>query len=97
MGYRGSLPPENGAHRPEAQESESKPRSTWYESPRLGLWIFANQLHSTDVLVVQLKKAELNDLAQKTRLIINCVGPYNLYSSPVVEACAINGTHYLDV
>lgn len=39
----------------------------------------------------------MNELAQKTRLIINCVGPYHLYSSPVVEACAANGTHYLDV
>lgn len=29
--------------------------------------------------------------------MINTVGPYHLYSSPVVEACAKNGTHYLDV
>ena len=28
--------------------------------------------------------------------MINTVGPYHLYSSPVVEACAKNGTHYLD-
>ena len=34
---------------------------------------------------------------KKTRLLINTVGPYHLYSSPVVEACAENGTHYLDV
>ncbi|CAG8948208.1 unnamed protein product [Penicillium salamii] len=49
-----------------------------------------------DVLVVQLNSSELNELAQKTRLIINCVGPYHLYSTPVVEACAVNGTHYVD-
>ncbi|CAI7569200.1 unnamed protein product [Penicillium bialowiezense] len=49
-----------------------------------------------DVLVVQLNSSELNELAQKTRLIINCVGPYHLYSTPVVEACATNGTHYVD-
>ncbi|CAG7932398.1 unnamed protein product [Penicillium olsonii] len=49
-----------------------------------------------DVLVVQLNSGELNELAQKTRLIINCVGPYHLYSTPVVEACAVNGTHYVD-
>ncbi|KAJ5894739.1 hypothetical protein N7495_006430 [Penicillium taxi] len=49
------------------------------------------------VLVVQMNDTELNELAQKTRLIINCVGPYHLYSTPVVEACANNGTHYLDV
>lgn len=50
----------------------------------------------TDVLVVQLNATELNELAQKTRLIINCVGPYHLYSTPVVEACAAHGTHYVD-
>ncbi|CAL5873201.1 uncharacterized protein PFLUO_LOCUS7470 [Penicillium psychrofluorescens] len=49
-----------------------------------------------DTLVVQLTSSELKELAQKTRLIINCVGPYHLYSTPVVEACAANGTHYVD-
>ena len=46
--------------------------------------------------MAQLNSRELNELAQKTRLIINCVGPYHLYSTPVVEACATNGTHYVD-
>lgn len=55
------------------------------------IWVFA------DVLPVQLNPTELKELAQKTKLIINCIGPYHLYSSPVVEACANNGTHYLDV
>ncbi|KAJ5468979.1 Saccharopine dehydrogenase / Homospermidine synthase [Penicillium sp. IBT 31633x] len=49
-----------------------------------------------DVLVVHLNSTELNELALKTRLVINCVGPYHLYSTPVVEACAANGTHYVD-
>ncbi|KAF3384993.1 putative trans-acting enoyl reductase [Penicillium rolfsii] len=49
-----------------------------------------------DVLTVQLNATELNELAQKTRLIINCVGPYHLYSTPVVEACAAHATHYVD-
>ncbi|KKK13506.1 hypothetical protein ARAM_003521 [Aspergillus rambellii] len=49
------------------------------------------------LLAVQLTQAELNPLALRTKLIINCVGPYQLYSSPVVEACARNGTHYVDI
>jgi short subunit dehydrogenase-like uncharacterized protein len=53
-------------------------------------------IREIDVLVVQLNPTELNELAQKTRLVINCVGPYHLYSTPVVEACAVNGTHYVD-
>ncbi|PLB37020.1 uncharacterized protein BDW47DRAFT_44824 [Aspergillus candidus] len=49
------------------------------------------------VLAVQLNGPELQALAQRTRLIINAVGPYHLYSTPVVEACASSGTHYVDV
>ena len=47
--------------------------------------------------VASLDPEDLNTLVNKTRLLINTIGPYHLYSSPVVEACAKNGTHYLDV
>ncbi|RJE21762.1 saccharopine dehydrogenase [Aspergillus sclerotialis] len=50
-----------------------------------------------EILTVQINKEELTPLAQRTKLILNCVGPYHLYSTPVVEVCAVNGTHYLDV
>ncbi|EEH35521.1 hypothetical protein PAAG_06568 [Paracoccidioides lutzii Pb01] len=50
-----------------------------------------------EIVPVQLQAEELNPLAERTRVLINCVGPYHLYSTPVVEACANNGTHYLDV
>lgn len=50
-----------------------------------------------DVLSVNLNQEELNKLAKSTRILLNCVGPYHLYSTPVVAACAENGTHYLDV
>lgn len=50
-----------------------------------------------DVLSVNLNEEELNKLAKKTRVLLNCVGPYHLYSTPVVATCAENGTHYLDV
>ncbi|KAF2497744.1 hypothetical protein BU16DRAFT_457530 [Lophium mytilinum] len=45
----------------------------------------------------ELNKADLDKLVKKTRLIITTVGPYAKYGEPVVEACANNGTHYLDV
>ncbi len=51
---------------------------------------------SPDVAVCSLELAELEALAKQTRLIINTVGPYHLYGTPVVEACAKNGTHYVD-
>ena len=47
--------------------------------------------------IVNLNVDELNVLVQKTRVVINAIGPYCLYSSPVVESCAKNGIHYLDV
>ncbi|KAE8395763.1 Saccharopine dehydrogenase-domain-containing protein [Aspergillus alliaceus] len=49
------------------------------------------------ILAVQLIREELHSLARKTRVLLNCIGPYHLYSTPIVEACASNGTHYLDV
>lgn len=45
---------------------------------------------------MELKKDQLDGLAQKTRLIITTVGPYMFYGEPVLAACAENGTHYLD-
>lgn len=45
---------------------------------------------------MQLQRGELDTLARKTKLIISTVGPFMHYGTPVVEACAINGTHYVD-
>lgn len=52
---------------------------------------------ATGVEVVSLSSKDLGDLTRKTQVLINTIGPYHLYSTPVVEACAKNGTHYLDV
>ena len=49
------------------------------------------------VLTLELNKSDLESLAKKTRILLNCIGPYHLYSTPIVEACASTGTHYLDV
>lgn len=47
--------------------------------------------------VVELDKPSLDTLAVKTQVLITTIGPYWKYGTPVVEACADNGTHYLDV
>ncbi len=39
----------------------------------------------------------LNALAARTRVVCTTVGPYALYGSGVVEACALKGTHYCDL
>ncbi|KAL8693043.1 MAG: hypothetical protein Q9218_002059 [Villophora microphyllina] len=47
--------------------------------------------------VTKLSLDSVKTLALKTRLVLNTVGPYYRYSSPVVQACSETGTHYLDV
>jgi short subunit dehydrogenase-like uncharacterized protein len=39
----------------------------------------------------------LRSLCLKTRLILNCVGPFRLHGEPVVAACVETGCDYLDI
>ncbi|MCJ1438619.1 hypothetical protein MMC27_008009 [Xylographa pallens] len=48
------------------------------------------------VEIASLGPEDLDVLAKKTKLLITTVGPFHKYGSPVVEACARNGTHYVD-
>jgi len=41
--------------------------------------------------------ASLAALAGQTRVLVTTVGPYARYGLPVVEACAVAGTHYADL
>ncbi|KAK5069558.1 hypothetical protein LTR64_008239 [Lithohypha guttulata] len=50
------------------------------------------------IVISELTVPEVTKLiAKKTKILINCIGPYHKYSTPVVQACAESGTHYLDV
>ncbi|KAF8515322.1 Saccharopine dehydrogenase-domain-containing protein [Hysterangium stoloniferum] len=50
------------------------------------------------MLVVDVTKEDQVDDAVKTaRIIINTVGPYCTWGTPVVRACARNGVHYVDL
>ncbi|KAF2144061.1 uncharacterized protein K452DRAFT_306694 [Aplosporella prunicola CBS 121167] len=51
---------------------------------------------SPDIEVCEIKKDALDALAKKAILIITTVGPFMKFGTPVVEACANNGTHYID-
>ncbi len=42
-------------------------------------------------------EASIRALAARTRVVCTTVGPYALYGSPVVAACAEIGTHYCDL
>jgi short subunit dehydrogenase-like uncharacterized protein len=41
--------------------------------------------------------AALSSLARRTTAVATTVGPYLSYGTPLVEACAENGTHYADL
>lgn len=41
--------------------------------------------------------ASLQSMADSTRAVITTVGPYQLYGTPLVEACAKAGTDYVDL
>lgn len=79
-------------------------RQLGYDRPDPGIYCFLDRISNrvpvlmlAEILIVQMNLDDLHTLAKRTRLIVNCVGPYHLYSTPVVEACAENGTHYVDV
>ncbi|MFK7886100.1 MAG: trans-acting enoyl reductase family protein [Gammaproteobacteria bacterium] len=49
-------------------------------------------------LIVDSQDADgVAELAAKTRVVCTTVGPYSLYGSPLVSACAHAGTHYCDL
>jgi short subunit dehydrogenase-like uncharacterized protein len=51
-----------------------------------------------DTLIVDsMNQQEMSDLAEKARVVISTVGPYDLMGEPLVRACAEQGTHYCDL
>ena len=40
---------------------------------------------------------ELSVMAKQTRTLISTVGPYARLGTPLIEACATEGTHYCDL
>jgi saccharopine dehydrogenase-like NADP-dependent oxidoreductase len=45
---------------------------------------------------VNFNLASLTELAKNTRLLISTIGPYQQHGSLPFQACAENGTHYID-
>lgn len=39
----------------------------------------------------------LAGMASRTQVVLDLVGPYTLYGTPVIEACVANGAHYADL
>lgn len=41
--------------------------------------------------------AEVEGVVQTASVVINCIGPFFKWSTPIVRACAHNGVHYVDI
>ncbi|RAH79930.1 hypothetical protein BO86DRAFT_435282 [Aspergillus japonicus CBS 114.51] len=46
--------------------------------------------------LVELTKESLESVVRKAEVVVNGVGPFHRFSTPIVEACSREGTHYLD-
>ncbi|KUJ18406.1 uncharacterized protein LY89DRAFT_733076 [Mollisia scopiformis] len=52
---------------------------------------------NTDLIeIVELNAIDLDRLTAKARVVINTIGPFCRFSTPILKACAKNGTHYFD-
>lgn len=40
---------------------------------------------------------DVNQIVERTRIIVTTVGPFSLYGEELIRQCAENGTHYLDI
>jgi short subunit dehydrogenase-like uncharacterized protein len=55
-------------------------------------------LSGVPVLVCDCSDSKsLEQMARKSRVLLNCVGPYRFYGEAVVEACVEAGAHHVDI
>lgn len=55
---------------------------------------------SSDVPIITVdatNRATVRDLARASKVVLTTVGPYQLYGNELVDACATNGTDYVDL
>lgn len=51
-----------------------------------------------DILSSDVKdRASLDVMTSQTKILMNAVGPFNLYGRDVIKSCIDQGTHYLDI
>jgi len=55
-------------------------------------------VRATATMVADVDEPDsLAEMASRTRVVLNLVGPYTLYGRPVIEACVAAGTDYADI
>ena len=64
-------------------------------APRIAA--IANQHDVPYVIADGLQWSAVSELAQRTRVVLSCAGPFRRYGTPLVDACVQAGTHYADL
>lgn len=60
--------------------------------------VTGKHLEDIPILIADVSsESSLHEMCQKTRVVIDCVGPYYLYGEQVVRACIENRTHFVDI
>src|SRR5262245_57577463 len=53
--------------------------------------------HADVLLADSADPSSVDSVVARTRVLLTTAGPYALYGTPVVDACARFGTHYVDI
>ncbi|XP_037787469.1 saccharopine dehydrogenase-like oxidoreductase isoform X1 [Penaeus monodon] len=107
-GFTGQYVVEEVARVAEKERTERKTPLTWAiagRSEKKLQWSLAEaqkelglSLDDVGIILADVKDNEsLKEMAAKSSVVINCVGPYQLFGEPVIQACIENGASHVDI
>jgi short subunit dehydrogenase-like uncharacterized protein len=56
-----------------------------------------NKIQDTSLTKIKCSLDEIESLTRRTKILLNCVGPYAITGEQVIKSCIETGTHYLDI
>lgn len=60
--------------------------------------VTGKDLSDLTIIIADVKNEKsLTEMCLQAKVILNCVGPYRFYGTPVVKACIENGCHHVDI
>jgi short subunit dehydrogenase-like uncharacterized protein len=62
------------------------------------LSLFAKTIQNPEIIIASVDdESSIISMCKKTRILINCVGPFEKWGEVVVKSCISEKTHYLDI
>ncbi len=81
-----------------AQETDSRWLAAGRDPDKVRRVLAEEGVHEADVLAADIADPEsLGALAERSRVVLNLVGPYAPVGREVVAACVAAGAHYVDI